>query len=332
MDQNLTNLNRYNTAFKLLEKREGYPMKKRTFSPKPKTAYKQNALRVKEPIELMAFLEIHFSGKSRSSRKSMLSNKLVCVNGKPVTQYNHPLKVGDAITINSGKMSYELKHPKVKIVFEDDYLLVIEKSEGILAVATDEKKNETTAFSVLANYLKKKDPYNRLFVVHRIDRETSGLLMYAKTKAVQIKLQDNWHKNIDERVYVAVVEGLVEKEEDTIVSYLRQSRAFKIHSSKTDDSGQEAVTHYRVIRKSDNYTMVKVELETGRKNQIRVHMQDLGHPIVGDKKYGADISPIGRVGLHAQVLAFKHPITNEPLRFDTPIPKKFNGLLIGDKE
>lgn len=305
---------------------------KRTPSHKPKTPFKQNALRVKESIELMAFLGIHFAGKSRSALKSMLSNKLVCVNGKPVTQFNHRLEVGDAITINSGKMSYELKHPKVKIIFEDDYLLVIEKSEGLLAVATDEKKEETTAFSILSNYLKKRDPRNRLFVVHRIDRETSGLIMYAKTKEVQLKLQDSWHENIDERVYIALVEGLVEKQEDTIVSYLRESRAYKIHSSHTKTDGVEAITHYRVMRKSAHYTMLKVELETGRKNQIRVHMQEIGHPIIGDKKYGAGISPIGRVGLHARVLAFKHPITKEPLRFETAIPRKFNALIIQDVE
>jgi len=309
-----------------------YSSNRNSSSHKPKTPFKQNALRVKEPIELMGFLGIHFAGKSRSALKSMLANKLVCVNGEPVTQYNHPLQVGDAITINSGKMSYELKHPKVKIVFEDDYLIVIEKSEGLLAVATDEKKDETTAFSILANYLKKRDPRNRLFVVHRIDRETSGLIMYAKTKEVQLALQDNWHENIAERVYIAVVEGLVEKDEDTIVSYLRESRAFKIHSSKTDTDGQEAVTRYRVMRKSAHYTMLKVELDTGRKNQIRVHMQEIGHPIIGDKKYGADISPIGRIGLHARVLAFNHPVTKEPLRFETAIPRKFNALFIKDKE
>lgn len=305
---------------------------KKTSPRKPKTPFKQNALRVKEPVELMGFLAFHFSGKSRTALKSMLSNKLVCVNGKPVSQFNHVLQVGDAVTVNSGQISYELKHPKVKIVFEDDYLIVIEKSEGLLAVATDEKKNETTAFSILSNYLKKRDPRNRLFVVHRIDRETSGLIMYAKTKEVQLKLQDSWHENIDERVYIALVEGLVEKEEDTIVSYLRESRAFKIHSSQNQTDGVEAITHYRVMRKSAHYTMLKVELETGRKNQIRVHMQEIGHPIIGDKKYGANISPIGRMGLHARVLAFNHPITKEPLRFETELPRKFNGLIISDVE
>ncbi len=291
-------------------------------TPKPK----QTALRVKEPMELMAFLGIHFAGKSRSGLKSILSKGQICVNGKPETRFNFPLQAGDSVTLNTGKVAYELKHPKVKIVFEDDYLIVIEKSEGLLAVATESGKEEATAFHVLLNYLKRKDPRNRLFIVHRIDRETSGLIMFAKTKEVQLALQDNWHENVTERVYIAVVEGVPDKEEDTIISYLQESKAFKIHSSKTNSDGQEAITHYRIMRKNDKYAMLKVELETGRKNQIRVHMQEIGHPIVGDKKYGASVSPIGRVGLHARVLAFVHPVTGEHLRFETAIPTKFSGL------
>ncbi len=289
---------------------------------------KQTTLRVKESAELMAFLAQHFSGKSRSALKSMLSHKQVCVNGKPESQFNFPLQAGDSVSINSGKVNYELKHPKVKIVFEDDYLVVINKSEGLLAVATDERKDETTAFKILTNYLTRKDPRARLFVVHRIDRETSGLLMYAKSREVQLALQERWHENVTERVYWAVVEGVPAKDRDTIMSYLRQSKAFKIHSSQTDNGGQEAVTHYRVVRKNDLYSMLRVELDTGRKNQIRVHLQEIGHPIVGDKKYGASTSPIGRVGLHARVLAFKHPVTKEILRFETPIPTKFNALFV----
>jgi len=292
---------------------------------------RQTALTVKEPMELMNFLALHFKGKSRSGLKSMLSQKQICVNGKLVTLFNHPLQIGDSITVNSGKINYELKHPKVKIVFEDDYLIVIEKSEGLLAVATDDKKQETTAFSILSNYLKKKDPRNRLFIVHRIDRETSGLLMFAKSKEVQLALQDNWHENVTERVYVALVEGVPAKSEDTIVTYLRESKAFKIHSSRTNTEGQEAVTHYRILRKTEGYALLKVELETGRKNQIRVHMQEIGHPIVGDKKYGATVSPIGRIGLHARTLAFVHPVTKETWRFETPIPRKFMALFVAKK-
>lgn len=290
--------------------------------PKPK----QTSIRVKEPMELMTFLGFHFNGKSRSALKSMLALKQVCVNGAVVTLFNHPLQVGDSVTLNTGRVAYELKSTRVKMVYEDDYLVVVEKQEGLLAVATDERKEETTAFSIISNYLKKKDPRNRLFVVHRIDRETSGLIMYAKSKEVQLALQDNWHENVTERVYIAVLEGTPEKEEDTIVSYLHESKAYKIHSSNNEDEGKEAVTHYRVLRKTDDYSMLKVELETGRKNQIRVHMQEIGHPIIGDKKYGAGESPIGRIGLHARTLGFIHPVTKENMRFETPIPRKFMAL------
>ncbi|MDR3340175.1 MAG: RluA family pseudouridine synthase [Candidatus Symbiothrix sp.] len=288
---------------------------------------KQVILKVKESMELMDFLSIHFNGKSRNACKSMLAHKQVCVNEKPISQYNRLLQVNDTVTVSTGQAAYELKHPKVKIVFEDDYLIVIEKSEGLLAVATDDRKEETTAFSILFNYLKKKDSRNRLFVVHRIDRETSGLILFAKSKEIQLALQENWHRNVTERVYLAVVEGTPRKEEDTIVSYLHESKALKIHSSPHDGQGQKAVTHYRVIRKNERYSLLKVELETGRKNQIRVHAQEIGHPIVGDKKYGSSFSPMGRIGLHAQILAFIHPVTKKILRFETAVPRKFNALL-----
>ncbi|MDR1679639.1 MAG: RluA family pseudouridine synthase [Prevotellaceae bacterium] len=301
-------------------------------SSSPNIKSKQTALVVKEPIELMPFLGIHFNGKSRTALKLMLARKQVCVNSKPVTQYNYQLNAGDRVTLNTGKVAYELKHPKLKIVHEDDYLIVVEKAEGLLAVATDERKNEITAFSILNNYLKKKDPRNRLFVVHRIDRETSGLIMFAKSREVQLALQDNWHNAVTERVYVAVVEGVPERSEDTIVSYLRESKAYKIHSSHSGDDGKEAITHYRITRRTNDYALLRVELETGRKNQIRVHMQEIGHPIIGDKKYGAPPSPIGRMGLHARSLAFIHPVTHENMRFETPIPRKFSALFVVEKE
>jgi 23S rRNA pseudouridine1911/1915/1917 synthase len=290
---------------------------------------KQVSLHVREPMELMTFLSIHFNGKSRTAFKSMLSQKQIRVNGKSVSQYDHLLQPNDSVTIHTEK--HEFRHPKMKLVFEDDFLIVIDKSEGLLAVATDERKDELTAFSILSNYLKKKDTRNHLFVVHRIDRETSGLLMFAKSKEIQLDLQNNWHENVIERFYIAVVEGIPDKQEDTLVSYLRESKAFKVHSESTEDRGKKAITHYRLIRKNDDYSMLKVELETGRKNQIRVHMQEIGHPIIGDKKYGASTSPIGRMGLHACVLSFVHPVSHRVMRFETPIPKKFNALFSSRK-
>jgi 23S rRNA pseudouridine1911/1915/1917 synthase len=280
---------------------------------------------VKEPQTLTAFFGIHFSGKSRTDLKSMLARKQVWVNDKPALRLDHPLAADDTVTIRKDKPEFTLEHPKARIVFEDGHLVVIEKVEGLLSVATDGRKDETTAFSILSEYLRLKNQHP--FIVHRIDRETSGLLMFAKSREMQLALQENWHEIVSERTYIAVVEGVPEKEADTITSYLHENRALQIYSSqKPRDGRQKAVTHYRVICKNAQYAMLKVELETGKKNQIRVHLQEIGHPIVGDKKYGATSSPIGRMGLHAQVLEFIHPATQETLRFETPIPWKFKAL------
>lgn len=171
--------------------------------------------------------------------------------------------------------------------------------------------------------MKEQDPANKIFVVHRLDRETSGIMIFAKSEEIQAKLQENWNETIIERTYIAVVEKPIEKDKDVITSYLRESKALIVYSSNKPSEGQKAITHYSTIKKNAKYSLLEVNLETGRKNQIRVHMQVIGHSIIGDKKYGSTVSPINRLGLHAQVLAFTHPITKEQMRFETPIPKIF---------
>lgn len=286
----------------------------------------ETTLRVNEPAELMQFLLAKMGGMSRNSVKSLLSHRQVMVNGKVTTLFNTALKAGDTVLISNARGNIELTHPKLKVIFEDQYLIVVEKKEGLLTVTTG-KSDETTAFSILKNYVKKASPQNRIYVVHRLDRETSGVIMFAKTREIQLALQENWHRVITRRVYVALVEGKVEKPEDTIVTWLTENeKSLKIHSSKVDNGGQQAVTHYRTIKSNDKFSLLEVELETGRKNQIRVHMQDIGHPIVGDKKYGSEVSPIGRVGLHARVLAFIHPMSLENVTFETHVPKTFTSV------
>jgi 23S rRNA pseudouridine1911/1915/1917 synthase len=286
----------------------------------------ETTLRVTEPAELMQFLLAKMGGMSRNSVKSLLSHRQVMVNGKVTTLFNTALKAGDTVLVSSARGNIELTHPKLKIIFEDQYLIVVEKKEGLLTVSTG-KSDETTAFSILKNYVKKASPQNRIYVVHRLDRETSGIIMFAKTREIQLALQENWHRVITRRVYVALVEGKVEKPKDTIVTWLTENeKSLKIHSSNVDNGGQQAVTHYRTLKTNDNFSLLEVELETGRKNQIRVHMQDIGHPIAGDKKYGSEISPIGRMGLHARVLAFIHPMSLENVTFETQVPKKFSSL------
>ncbi len=292
---------------------------------KPKSAptRKETKLKVSEPNELMTFLLAKMGGMSRNSVKSLLAHRQVMVNNKITTQFNLPLQPNDIVTVNSNRGNIELSHPKLRIIFEDPYLIIVEKKEGLLTVSTG-NTDETTAFSILKTHVKKSSPQNRIYVVHRLDRETSGIIMFAKNRDVQLTLQENWHRIITRRIYVALVEGKVEKEQDTIISWLTENeKSLKIHSSKTDNGGQQAVTHYRCIKSNDNFSLLEIELETGRKNQIRVHMQEIGHPIVGDKKYGANVSPIGRLGLHARLLAFYHPVTTEIVSFETPVPKNF---------
>ncbi|MDR2848149.1 MAG: RluA family pseudouridine synthase, partial [Bacteroidales bacterium] len=232
------------------------------------TSAKQTRFSVNAPMPLLSFFGIHFNGKSRSDLKAMLARKQILVNDKPVSRLEHPLEAGDKVIVRTGKAELPLEHPKARIVFEDDHLIVIEKAEGLLSVATDGKKDETTAFSILSEHLKMKNQHP--FIVHRIDRETSGLLMFAKSREMQLALQDNWHENVSERTYIAVVEGIPEKEADTITSYLNENKAFQIYSSQSARGGrQKAVTHYRVTCKNERYAMLKVKLETGKKNQIR---------------------------------------------------------------
>ncbi len=214
----------------------------------------------------------------------------------------------------------------MEIVFEDAHLVVIEKRAGLLTMATDLEK-EKTAYSFLSEHVKHADSRNKIFIVHRLDRETSGLMMFAKSAVVQKALQDDWQEAVLERIYVAVVEGRVEKAEGTVTSWLTESRSLVMRSSPTANEGQKAVTHYRVLHKSAKFSLVEFRLETGRKNQIRVHAQVLGHSIVGDEKYGAKENPIRRLALHAKVLTFKHPVTGKELRFESKVPEEFLRLL-----
>ena len=279
-------------------------------------------LQVKENVSLMEFLMAQMPGKSRSKIKFLLGNKQVLVDGKAISQFNHPLVSGQNIEISKERVEPEKKSREYNIVFEDEELIVIEKQAGLLSIST-EKEKRATAYSLLSNHVKKQNRDNRIFVVHRLDRETSGLMLFAKNQEVKFHLQELWNNTVIERSYVAVVEGVVEKPDGVITSYLVEGKTFKVHSSQNPKYGKKAVTNYKVLKKQKEYTLLKVNLETGRKNQIRVHLQDIGHSIVGDKKYGANSSPIKRLGLHAQQLSFIQPITGKKLNFETKIPDAF---------
>lgn len=274
---------------------------------------------VKESTELLKFLFEVMSSRSRKAVKETLSRGKVFVNGEGTTQFNDKLEPGDRVEIRSAAKNIKLRG--IKIFHEDDDVIVIEKDAGLLSIAS-EKEQQMTAYRQLSDYVQSINPRNRIFVVHRLDRETSGIMIFAKNKQVQQKLQDNWKDIVSERTYLALVEGKVAKG-GKITSWLTENKELIMRSSKHPNSGKKAITHYKVLKFNGNLSLLEINLETGRKNQIRVHMQDLGHPIVGDKKYGSRSNPIKRIGLHAHVIAFKHPKTGESLRFESKIPTEF---------
>lgn len=290
--------------------------------PQEKAKAKITQLKVNEANTLLKFLLEQLKGKSRTTVKSLLAHRQVSLGAHPITQFDYPVEKGQTVTINWGKVVEQTRLRGIKILFEDPYLVVIEKHEGMLSIATAKEKLLTT-YSILSDHVKKDNPNNRIFVIHRLDRDTSGVMMFAKSEEVQSVLQRAWQDAVVERTYVAVVEGEVENDEGTIRSFLKENKALVMYSTNKPGEGDEAITHYKVLKRANGFSLLEVELETGRKNQIRVHMKDLGHCIVGDKKYGSKLNPIGRTGLHAQVLAFIHPVTGQEMRFETPIPSKF---------
>jgi 23S rRNA pseudouridine1911/1915/1917 synthase len=279
-------------------------------------------LSVTESTELMKFLLEYLPHKSRDNIKSCLRSKQVIVDGKIITQYNHPLTPGQQVEVTGERIPKERQYRGISIVFEDQHLIVIDKHAGMLSMATD-KEREKTAYGMLSEHVKKSDPSKKIFIVHRLDRETSGLMVFAKSEKIQHLLQDAWQTDVTERTYVALIEGELKEKEGTVTSWLTESSSLMVYSSPSPGKGDKAITHYRTIKTNRAYSLLAIEPETGRKNQIRVHMKDLGHSIVGDKKYGSRVSPVGRMCLHAQVLEFNHPVTREKLRFETKIPQRF---------
>ena len=211
---------------------------------------------------------------------------------------------------------------RIRTVFEDDSVIVVEKPAGLLTMAT-ETERERTAYAVLRESANRKRPPEKIFIVHRLDREASGLLVFAKTIEAKEKLQDQFKDHSAGRRYIALVEGRVTPDNFTIRSYLAENSVFRVYSTKKSKEGKLAVTHVHVIRGSPKTTLVEVRLETGRKHQIRVHLAERGHPIVGDKTYGSRSNPIKRMALHAAQLDFRHPVTGRSMHFESSHPRSF---------
>ena len=275
--------------------------------------------------KLLDWLLENIKGMSKSKIKSTLQGRGIKVGQKVITQFDYPLTAGMKITFSKTKQNNNIfKSRYVKIVYEDQYLVVIEKNIGILSMAAGH--STLNVKTVLDDYFKRSRQKCTAHIVHRLDRDTSGLMIYAKDKQTEMLLEQDWHNIVFDRRYVAVVSGEMEQDEGTIANWLKDNSAYITYSSPVDNGGKYAVTHFHVLKRSADYSLVEYKLETGRKNQIRVHTADMGHPVCGDVKYGNGDNPIGRLCLHAYVLSFYHPITHEPMDFETPIPPHFRHI------
>lgn len=308
-------------------------------------------LRAQAASTLLELMQSKLGGMTATSIKQLLRARRVQLNGGVCTRADQQVAAGDEVTILSQAGNTTLHHPKLSVVYEDDYLIIVNKKQGLLTVPSNPDSAETTALSILKAYVRRQHPRNNVFVVHRLDRETSGLLVFAKTPQMQEYMRTYWRQLVTKRTYVAMVEGVLPKQKDTITTWLTEDkRNAMVYSSPVDDGGQMAITHYEVLgtRSIDPavktagtpptcaldaegqpvLSLVALNLETGRTNQIRVHLASIGHPVVSDRKYGHGNSwaPIDRLCLHARILEFVHPATEQVVHFETPVPKEFRVL------
>lgn len=283
-------------------------------------------IQVNDESALLDFLIASMPEKKRTGIKELLKYNQVMVDGEVTTQFDLPLKPGSVVSVNLTRPFVVFYNRRMKLVYEDDDIIVVNKGYGLLSMSND-KIREGTAYSILRDYLKTKDPRNKLFIVHRLDQHTSGLMVFAKSMEAKERLQHNWNNMVLRRQYVCVVEGKVVPEEGEVRTLLAENAQHIVYVTDDPKAGKPALTRYETLDRGNGYTLLQVQLETGRKNQIRVHMKELGHPIAGDRKYGAKTSPIGRLALHARTLKFVHPITNKLMDFSTPVPASFEAMV-----
>lgn len=273
---------------------------------------------------LLDALAAMFPESSKTTLRQMLQASRVRVNGEVEKNARCELIAGDEVGIGQKSIQVEVP-PGIEILHEDDDVVVVLKSHGLLTVATEREK-DTTAQAHLNLYLKQKGE-ERIQVVHRLDRETSGVLIFAKHVDAREALKEQFAVHSVDRVYIAIIEGTMNPERGTITSHLRERRDLRMESvKKAGEDTKLAVTHYRTVQTKGDWSMLEITLETGRKNQIRTHLSEAGHPVVGDRMYGSDVNPIGRLGLHAKLLGFEHPRTGKRMVFTAPIPSAFRKL------
>ena len=260
---------------------------------------------------------------SKKTIKNYIKNKMVLVNDKVITNSSYLLNNGDEVKIFYTKKV--INEFNLDILYEDEYLIAINKPYGLLSISTDKEKI-VTAYRMVSDYVKNNNKKNKIFVIHRLDQDTSGVLMFAKSEKIKEFMQNNWNTLTKKRGYTAVVDGIL-KGNDTIESYLTENKSQFVYSTKNKEVGKLAITHYKVIKNNKNYSLLEVFIDTGKRNQIRVHLSEKGYPIVGDKKYGCRTNPIKRLCLHANILEFIHPITKKLVSIKSEVPKEFNKLI-----
>ena len=277
-----------------------------------------------DTISLMEYAASILPDAKRVDIKKWLKYGHFAINGKVTKAFDSPVGPGDTVELNFTRPFVVFSHPRLKLVYEDNDIIVVDKGYGLLSVDTDssKKSNVDTAYSILRDYVKSIHPSNKIFIVHRLDRDTSGLMIFAKNMEAKENLQHNWNNMVLERRYVALLDGEMEEQSGVIRTNLSETSQHEMYSDK-EGYGKTAITRYRVRRKGKGHTLAEFSLDTGRKNQIRVHARDLGHPITGDKKYGKGSGLLHRLALHAETLRFAHPITRMDMNFISPVPSQF---------
>lgn len=274
---------------------------------------------------LLDFLYFKMPDVPKKNVKSILSNHQVSVGGAPVTRFDFKLYPEDVVVVSRNRIAKRTSKD-LPIIYEDDELVAIDKPSGLLSVATEREKGRT-AYRLVSDYVTAKDPRKRIFVVHRLDEDTSGVLLFAKNWEIREALQNSWQKIVTKRGYYAIVEGNMEKEEDIYKDKLKENSTQLIYVAPPKSDGKLAITKYKLIKQTKKYALLDVEIETGRKNQIRVQLGHRGHHVIGDDKYGEPEDPLKRLGLHAYELKFNHPISGKEIDIVSPMPKSFKDLI-----
>ncbi|MEG1739168.1 MAG: RluA family pseudouridine synthase [Bacilli bacterium] len=283
--------------------------------------------RVYKQTLLLEFLVETLVGQSRNNIKTILKRHCVSVDGAPVSQFNFELTKGDIVIVSKIPIKAQKGHSKkLPIIYEDDELIVIDKPCGVLSIASDKEK-ANTAYRMVTDYLQAFDKHNRVYVVHRIDKETSGVLMFAKNEVLRNAFQEKWNDLVVKRGYYAVVEGYFKETSGTITSYLKMNHENLMYVTDRPNEGQLCVTHFEVIKQNEDFSLLDVKIDSGRKNQIRVQLGSIDHFVVGDDKYGNPKDPLHRLGLHAYQLTIKHPFTGKVLNFESKMPGSFMSLI-----